>query len=70
MKQQWLTSRTLVPQSDGQRRWDLAYQLLWQWTLERESHLPPISAFKQEESNEDRPLRPCLNRNPTTETDD
>lgn len=32
MKHQWKTRRTLVPQTDGQRRWDQAYQLLVQWT--------------------------------------
>jgi hypothetical protein len=32
MKRQWRTRRQVLPQSDGQRRWDRAYQLLLDWT--------------------------------------
>ena len=32
MKQQWRTRRQVLPQPDGQRRWDRAYQLLLEWT--------------------------------------
>ena len=38
MKFEWQVSRTMMAQVDGQRRWDIAYQLLLQW---------------QEESNKD-----------------
>ena len=31
MRHQWRLSRTLQEHSDGQRRWDRAYQLLLQW---------------------------------------
>src|SRR5918997_4564405 len=31
MRHHWLTTRRLVPHSDGQRRWDRAYQLLLEW---------------------------------------
>ena len=54
MKRTWKVSRSLKPQSDGQRRWDIAYQLLWQWTLEQEAQVQPTVADKQEKSNEDR----------------
>jgi len=32
MKRQWRTRRQTLPQPDGQRRWDRAYQLLLEWT--------------------------------------
>lgn len=70
MEQQWYASRSLIPQSDGQRRWDLVYQLLWQWTLERSMQVPTSAPFQQEEPHESSPLRPSLHRKPTTETDD
>ena len=38
MKHAWKTRRTLLPQADGQRRWDQAYQLLLQWT---QASVPP-----------------------------
>jgi hypothetical protein len=37
MKRQWRTRRQLLPQLDGQRRWDRAYQLLLEWTGPPES---------------------------------
>lgn len=37
MKRQWRTRRQALPQSDGQRRWDRAYQLLLEWTTPSET---------------------------------
>jgi hypothetical protein len=37
MKRHWRTRRQLLPQLDGQRRWDRAYQLLLGWTGPSES---------------------------------
>ena len=37
MKQQWRTRRQTLPQPDGQRRWDRAYQLLLEWTTPSET---------------------------------
>ncbi len=31
MKQEWVIHRQIVPQADGQRRWDLAYRGLLRW---------------------------------------
>jgi hypothetical protein len=31
MKQEWIIHRRTVEQTDGQRRWDLAYQCLLRW---------------------------------------
>ena len=70
MKRTWTVSRTLKSQPDGQRRWDIAYQLLWQWTLEREAQFQPTSTDKQEESDEDRTLHTCIDRTSAAESDD
>jgi hypothetical protein len=32
MKRQWISKRQLIEREDGQRRWDVAYQLLMQWS--------------------------------------
>ncbi len=32
MKRKWAVRRSLVQRGDGQRRWDIAYQRLLQWT--------------------------------------
>jgi hypothetical protein len=32
MKQEWVVVRQTVPQVDGERRWDIAYQCLLRWT--------------------------------------
>lgn len=37
MKRQWRARRQVLPQPDGQRRWDWAYQLLLDWTAPREA---------------------------------
>src|SRR5262245_37559219 len=37
MKQHWRTRRQTLPQPDGQRRWDRAYQLLLEWTTTSET---------------------------------
>lgn len=41
MKQEWMIHRQITPQSDGQRRWDLAYQGLLKWVqLANQAGLP------------------------------
>ena len=70
MKRTWTVIRTLESQPDGQRRWDIAYQLLWQWTLEREAQNQSTSTDKQEEPDEDRTLHARINGTSTAESDD
>jgi hypothetical protein len=52
MKRNWQVSRSLTAQTDGQRRWDVAYQLLWQWSQEAETQIKTTVVPKQEKSNE------------------
>src|SRR5712691_9700770 len=48
MKRQWSIRRELKPVSDGQRRWDQAYQYLLRWALLSESAQIPSSIQTQE----------------------
>ena len=69
MKRPWEVQRTTIKQLDGQRRWDIAYQHLLQWTSEVEA-MPregPADIIPQEEKDEDRHLRSRLNLTATTE---
>lgn len=73
MKSPLEITRTIVPRLDGQRRWDVAYQLLLQWSSERNpgdvSHkLKP--AHQKENAYESSTLCSCLNHPPTTGSDD
>ena len=69
MKRKWEVQRTTVERLDGQRRWDIAYQRLLQWTseIEKVSRDGTTDIGPQEEQNESRHLRPCVNLTPTTE---
>ena len=69
MKRRWEVQRTMVKRIDGQRRWDIAYQRLVQWASEAEE-VPDggtTDIIIQEEQDESRHLRSCLNLTPTTE---
>jgi hypothetical protein len=69
VKRKWEVQRTLVKRIDGQRRWDIAYQRLVQWASEAEE-VPDggtTDIIIQEEQDESRHLRSCLNLTPTTE---
>jgi hypothetical protein len=56
MKHRWEVRRQLNPASDGQRRWDRAYQLLLQWTTstsgEPANKATAGSCSRQEEHHE------------------
>ena len=43
MKGKWVKRREFVPQTDGEQRWDRAYQYLLLWAKELESH-PEMSS--------------------------
>ena len=53
MTKKWEISRSLKMETDGQGRWDIAYQLLWKWTQELEKQVEKKSIVKQEMSDED-----------------
>ena len=69
MKQKWEVQRTGVKRLDGQRRWDIAYQRLLQWSSEIGS-TPDKGTFliaTEEVKDESRHLCPSINLNTTTE---
>lgn len=69
VKRNWAIRRTLVQRVDGQRRWDIAYQRLLQWTQNvaavPDESTAPITT--QEVKDESRHLCPCIDPTPTTE---
>jgi hypothetical protein len=68
VKRTWKVGRTLVQRSDAQRRWDIAYQRLLQWTNEV-SGVPAEGTrlnTTQEVKDESCHLRPCLDFTATT----
>ena len=69
MKRKWQVSRLLTAQADGQRRWDVAYQLLWQWSQEAETQVKATVVPKQEKSNEYSPICTRIDSPPSTDTD-
>lgn len=42
MKRQWRIRRQLIESSDGQRRWDRAYQCLLRWGSSADQDLIPV----------------------------
>ena len=62
MKRKWQVQvrRSVVARSDGQRRWDIAYQLLLPWAIEPTGD--PLSGGppSQENGHEDRPVYPSI----------
>lgn len=70
MKTVWQVHRTTVPQSDGERRWDDAYQFLLYWALENEAGQQPAPLQHQEDSHGSRSVRSGLNVSSATTADD
>lgn len=60
--QVWKISRKTVPETDGQRRWDLAYQCLLKWGKVTEQ-IPDCQEASHESSHV------CPGFDPTTSTD-
>jgi hypothetical protein len=56
MKRKWQVRRLVVERSDGQRRWDIAYQLLLHWAMEPTGDPLPGGTPSQENEHEDRPV--------------
>ena len=70
MKQPWEVNRTWIARSDGQRRWDYAYQFLLRSAMEQDTGPEPAPSTQQEHPHEHRPLCPGLDPRPTTNPDD
>lgn len=68
MKRKWAVCRSLVQRGDGQRRWDIAYQRLLQWTQKVAGVIEPGPApiITQEVKDESRSL--CAGVDLTTTT--
>jgi len=69
MNSRWIAKRTFVPQPDGQRRWDYAYQYLVYWTCGQEATQLSSSMSYQEVSDGDRLVCPGLDQPSATGSD-
>ena len=70
MKTTWQVHRTPVPQDDGERRWDYAYQFLLQWAITLEAGEQSASGQQQEDSHGSRSVRSSFNLSATPAADD
>ena len=70
MKSQWCVSRSVVGRSDGQRRWDYAYQSLLRWVMEKSAGVAPAPSDLQEERHGDCLVRSSFDQPPAADADD
>jgi hypothetical protein len=67
VKRKWDVRRSLIQRADAQRRWDIVYQRLVQWTqegtVEQDQSTAPM--ITQEIENESRHLCPRLDATAT-----
>jgi hypothetical protein len=66
----WHVHRTVRAQSDGERRWDSAYQFLLQWAMEHEAGTSPAPSHPQEAAHGSRSLHACLAQSSATASDE
>jgi hypothetical protein len=67
----WRVTRSGIARSDGERRWDYAYQFLLQWAMDSDTDTQSVSApAQQEESHGNRSVCPGFDASPTTGSDD
>ncbi len=81
MRRKWQVSRSLITKAEGERCWECAYQLLWEWSQTAtqplddasgesdESSLPKRHTFQQEAEHASRPLSASLDQQSGPETD-
>ena len=60
MKRKWQVRRSVVERSEGQRRWDIAYQLLLRWARDPTGDPLPGGTPSQEHEHEDRAVYPSI----------
>jgi hypothetical protein len=70
MKSQWRVGRSVAGRSDGQRRWDYAYQSLLRWVMENSAGVAPAPSYLQEDRHGDCFVRSGLDQPPAADTDD
>ena len=68
MEQGWTTHRTVISRSDGQRRWDYAYQFLLRWAMEQKDD--ESEPTQKEEHHGNCSLCTCIDQSSTTKPDD
>lgn len=54
MKRKWQVRRAVAERTEGQRRWDMAYQLLLRWAMEPTAAPLPGGTRSQENEHGDR----------------
>ncbi len=69
MKSSWQVSRNFIARSDGQRRWDYAYQFLLRWAMESKAGNCPAPSHSQEDRHGSRPVRTRIDQSATTDPD-
>jgi uncharacterized protein (UPF0548 family) len=62
MKKEWQVRRTVAECTDGQRRWDYAYQFLLRWMMEQTVGQQPTGSTSQENDYENRHLCPSIDQ--------
>jgi hypothetical protein len=70
MNTPWQIRRRVIARSDGERRWDAAYQFLLQWAMDHHEGTCPVPSHLQEASHGSSPVCPCLDHPATTNPDD
>lgn len=70
MKSQWRVSRSVAGRSDGQRRWDYAYQSLLRWVMENSAGVAPAPSYLQEDQYGDCFVHSCLDQPSAADADD
>ena len=70
MKPKWQVSRSVGARSDGQRRWDYAYQFLLHWVMDNSPGGVPEPSPHQEDQHGNRTVRAGFDQSPATRADD
>jgi len=70
MKSQWRVSRSVAGRSDGQRRWDYAYQSLLRWVMEKSAGVAPAPSNLQEDRHGDCFVHSGLDQPSAADADD
>lgn len=68
MKKQWQVCRRFIESSDGQRRWDYAYQSVLRWAMEETMKQPPTKLPSQENNHENCTLCQSIHQPPNAKS--
>jgi hypothetical protein len=70
MQSRWYVSRSAAARSDGQRRWDYAYQSLLRWVMENSAGVAPAPSHLPEDYHGDRLVRSGFDQPSAADADD